>query len=200
MEVYSIGREAGCDIVINDSTDVISRRHAVLTVQSSGKMTITDQSHNGTYVNGIRISPNVPVPVTRKDNISLAHVARLNWDMVPKTTSPLKYAIFGIIGLAVVGGGIFGYNQLTQDTTSPAAPAATDSTAVKKDSTNIKKEEPEQTITPKKTEGKKTSPNKNNKGGSKNNNGSKNKGGSKDNNGSENKGGSQKQEEKTTFR
>lgn len=69
MKVYSIGREHGCDILINDNTDVISRRHAVLNVSPSGKMTIVDQSHNGTYVNGIRISPNVPVPVTRKDNI-----------------------------------------------------------------------------------------------------------------------------------
>ena len=40
MKVYSIGREAGCDIVINDRTDVISRRHAVLNVTSTGKMTI----------------------------------------------------------------------------------------------------------------------------------------------------------------
>lgn len=70
MKAYSIGREMGCDIVINDSTDVISRRHATLNVYPSGKMTIIDMSQNGTYVNGIKISPNVPVPVTRKDNIS----------------------------------------------------------------------------------------------------------------------------------
>lgn len=70
MKALSIGREQGCDIVINDSTDVISRRHAILNISSSGKITIVDQSRNGTYVNGIRISQNVPVPVTRKDIIS----------------------------------------------------------------------------------------------------------------------------------
>lgn len=111
MKVYSIGREAGCDIVINDSTDVISRRHAVLNVMPSGKMTITDQSHNGTYVNGIRISQNVPVPVTRKDNISFAHVARLDWNMVPKTTTPIQYAAIAVVIILLVGCGIFGYNQ-----------------------------------------------------------------------------------------
>ena len=54
MKTYSIGRDLGCDIVINDTTDVVSRRHAVLTVASSGKMTLTDLSSNGTYINGIR--------------------------------------------------------------------------------------------------------------------------------------------------
>lgn len=113
MKVYSIGREHGCDIFINDSTDVISRRHAVLNVSPSGKMTIVDQSHNGTYVNGIRISPNVPVPVTRKDNISFAHVARLDWNMVPKSNSTiLRYVIIGVVALIAVIGGIVGYSAL----------------------------------------------------------------------------------------
>ena len=106
MKAYSIGREAGCNIVINDSTDVISRRHAILNVYSNGKMTITDQSHNGTYVNGIRISQNVPVPVTRKDNISFAHVARLDWNQVPGASgsSTWKIVLFSVLGLLVAGG------------------------------------------------------------------------------------------------
>lgn len=113
MKVYSIGREHGCDIFINDNTDVISRRHAVLNVSPSGKMTIVDQSHNGTYVNGIRISPNVPVPVTRKDNISFAHVARLDWNMVPKSNSAiLRYVVIGVVALVAVIGGVVGYCTL----------------------------------------------------------------------------------------
>ena len=79
MKAYSIGRESGCDIVIYDSTDVVSRRHAVLNVHPNGKMFIIDQSRNGTYVNGIRVTPNVPVPVSRKDIISFAHVVKLDW-------------------------------------------------------------------------------------------------------------------------
>lgn len=102
MKTYSIGRDLNCDIVINDATDVISRRHALLNVTSSGKMTIIDQSSNGTYVNGIRISPNVPVPVTRKDIISLAHVAKLNWSQVPKANQWIKYAVAGAIAVVIV--------------------------------------------------------------------------------------------------
>ena len=113
MKVYSIGRESGCDIVINDNTDVISRRHAVLNVSPSGKMTIVDQSQNGSYVNGIRISRNVPVPVTRKDNISFAHVARLDWNMVPRQqTAIMRYTAMAVVGLAVVGGVVFGITSM----------------------------------------------------------------------------------------
>lgn len=119
MKVYSIGREAGCDIVINDSSDVISRRHAILNVTPSGKMTIVDQSHNGTYVNGIRISPNVPVPVTRKDNVSFAHVARLDWNLIPKPTSIWLYVAIAALAIAAVVGGVILYNYLTKPTTPP---------------------------------------------------------------------------------
>lgn len=129
MKVYLIGREAGCDIVINDSTDVISRRHATLNVTSSGKMTIIDQSHNGTYVNGIRISQNVPVPVTRKDNVSFAHIARLDWNMVPKTTNPVMYVVIALIALAIIAGGIIGYNYYSSSDDNNPTP--TDSIAIK---------------------------------------------------------------------
>lgn len=101
MKSYSIGRDNACDIVLNDHTDVISRRHAVLTVSSSGKMTITDQSTNGTYINGQKISPNVPVPVKRKDTISFAHVSTLDWNMIPKSSQWLTYLLIGL-GLAAI--------------------------------------------------------------------------------------------------
>lgn len=148
MKVYSIGRETGCDIVINDSTDVISRRHAILNVTSMGKMTIVDQSHNGTYVNGIRIAPNVPVPVTRKDSVSFAHVARLDWNRVPKSGEAIKYAIIAVVALAVIaiagfgikaamGGG--GSSAGTQE--KPAAVA--DTTKTQKDEDKQKEEKAE---------------------------------------------------------
>lgn len=112
MKTYSIGRDLNCDIVINDSTDVISRRHALLNVTPSGKMTIIDQSSNGTYVNGIRISQNVPVPVTRKDIVSLAHVAKLDWNQIPKSNQWVKYVIGAAIAVAVILGIIFGIKAL----------------------------------------------------------------------------------------
>ena len=116
MKTYSIGREVGCDIVINDSTDVISRRHAVLNVYPSGKMTIVDSSHNGAYVNGIRISSNVPVPVSRKDNISFAHIARLDWNAIPNPLSVIfKYVLIGVAALFVVGFAILGMGRFMGD-------------------------------------------------------------------------------------
>ena len=117
MKVYSIGREVGCDIVINDRTDVISRRHAILNVMPFGKMTIVDQSQNGTYVNGIRIASNVPVPVTRKDNISFAHVARLDWNMIPNTQAVImRWIVAGLVAVLLIVGGIIGYNQFNKPT------------------------------------------------------------------------------------
>ncbi|MBR1414275.1 MAG: FHA domain-containing protein [Prevotella sp.] len=112
MKIYSIGRDINCNIVIDDNTDVISRRHATLNVSSSGKMTIVDQSHNGTYVNGIRIASNQPVPVTRKDNVSFAHVARLDWNTVPKPISPMVWAAIAVAAVLLVLGIIFGLKAL----------------------------------------------------------------------------------------
>ena len=101
MKTYSIGRDLGCDIVINDNTDVVSRRHAVLNVGSAGKMTITDLSSNGTYVNGIKIAPNVPFPVSRKDTVSFAHVANLDWNIIPKSRTWLTWLIVGLVVAAI---------------------------------------------------------------------------------------------------
>lgn len=134
MKTYSIGRDLNCDIVINDSTDVISRRHALLNVSPSGKMTIIDQSSNGTYVNGIRISPNVPVPVTRKDVVSLAHVAKLDWNQVPKSRMWISYAVgvvlMALIVLAIIFG-VKGRNENANAGSDPVTTELNDSTAIK---------------------------------------------------------------------
>lgn len=137
MKTYSIGRDLNCDIVINDTTDVISRRHALLNVTPSGKMTIIDQSSNGTYVNGIRISPNVPVPVTRKDVISLAHVAKLDWNQIPKSNQWVKYLLGAIAALVVIALAVIGIRSYVNhggqgDETQVTAPADTTEMAKKK--------------------------------------------------------------------
>ena len=135
MKVYSIGRETGCDILINDNTDVISRRHAVLNVSPTGKMTIVDQSQNGTYVNGIRISRNVPVPVTRKDNISFAHVARLDWGQVPSQHSAfVRYATIGGVAVAILVGVVFGLTNTEGGTGGDSVAAQVADSIAKRDS------------------------------------------------------------------
>lgn len=83
---YTIGRDPQADIVINDGSDVVSRLHAILRFNGR-KMTIEDRSKNGTYINGIRISSGVQVPVTRKDRITFSHVADLDWNSVPRPAS-----------------------------------------------------------------------------------------------------------------
>lgn len=143
MKVYSIGREIGCDIIIDDNTDIISRRHAVLNVSPTGKMTIVDMSQNGTYVNGIRISSNVPVPVTRKDNISFAHVAPLNWDRIPNQGAAIvRYAVIAIAAIIIVIGGVAWLGS-EGGGSSDNKPAPVDTTAMKKSSDELKKREKE---------------------------------------------------------
>lgn len=142
MKVYSIGREVGCDIVINDTTNVVSRRHAILNVTSSGKMTIVDQSQNGTYVNGIRISQNVPVPVTRKDNISFAHIARLDWNLVPNTGAALmRYVLLGLAALLFIIGGVWGCHEWNSSQKTDTPVVTVDSNAIKQNEEELKKEE-----------------------------------------------------------
>lgn len=136
MKTYSIGRDLNCDIVINDSTDVISRCHALLNITPSGKMTIIDQSSNGTYVNGIRISQNVPVPVTRKDIVSLAHVAKLDWNQIPKSYQWINYAVGAVAIVVIVLGLVFGVKYLKSNSddnggTNPETIEKVDSTAIK---------------------------------------------------------------------
>lgn len=106
MKSYSIGRDGDCNIVLNDKDDITSRRHAILSVSSSGKMTITDISSNGTYINGQRISSNVAVPVTRKDTVSFAHMQTLDWNAIPRPNQWLRYVIAGLAAAAVIAAGI----------------------------------------------------------------------------------------------
>lgn len=100
MKSYSIGREEACNIVLYDSSNLVSRRHATINVNGS-KMTITDYSSNGTYINGIRISSGTPVPVTRKDVVSFAQACELDWKQIPNPAKKVWTAV--IIALVVIG-------------------------------------------------------------------------------------------------
>ena len=144
MKVYSIGRDLACDIIIDDNTDVISRRHATLNVESTGKMTIVDLSHNGTYVNGIRINQNVPVPVTRNDTVSFAHVAQLDWNQIPNTQGVIiRYVLIALLAVLLIGGAIWGYTSfMSKPAPAPApTPVAVDSAALKKEELKMKEDE-----------------------------------------------------------
>lgn len=103
-KIYTIGREEGCDIIIPDNSNVISRLHATIRIESEDRIYITDQSRNGTYVNGMKISSNVEVPVSRKDVISFAHIVDFDWSLIPRQKNKyLKWAIIIVPFIIIVG-------------------------------------------------------------------------------------------------
>ncbi len=81
---FVIGRDPSNDVVIYDPNDIVSRSHATLRVDGK-KYFIIDHSTNGTYRNGVRLTPNEEYRIDFGDEISFANVARLDWDDVPKS-------------------------------------------------------------------------------------------------------------------
>ena len=103
-KIYTIGRDPQNDIVINDPTNVVSRSHATIKIDGS-KISIIDQSQNGTYVNGMRMSSNQEFPVTRKDSISFANVAELDWSLIPDPRKAyVKVFSMAVLGTVVLAG------------------------------------------------------------------------------------------------
>lgn len=51
MKKIIVGRGLDCDIVIPDERDNVSRHHLVISFNLLGKMTISDTSSNGTFIN-----------------------------------------------------------------------------------------------------------------------------------------------------
>lgn len=122
---YSIGRNA--DNAIPIPHDRVSRYHATLLVDQTGKLFIQDQSLNGTFVNGARISPHVRFPVRRGDAVSFGEAATLDWSLVPRgrgfalpalpnfdvsTLLALDRRVwYGALGLAVLLVGYFAFRR-----------------------------------------------------------------------------------------
>ena len=149
-KIYTIGRDEGCDIVIPDSTDVISRLHATIRIESNDKIFLIDQSRNGTYVNGMKMSSNVEIPVSRKDVVSFANMYNLDWSLVPKHKGNTIKTIFIILGSLIVVTGIayaiisYLNNQEAVDTTTDPTQEETikPDTEVVRDTEVVTKEKP----------------------------------------------------------
>ena len=106
MKIVTIGRGESCDIVINDSQNLISRRHATLRIYPFGKMELIPEGRNGTFVNGFQIPDGVPRKVSRKDVISFAHVRQLNWKEVKDIYRIIRISaaiVAGVIALSIAG-------------------------------------------------------------------------------------------------
>lgn len=166
-KIYTIGREEGCDIVIPDNSDVISRLHATIRIESEDKIYITDQSRNGTYVNGMKISSNVEVPVSRKDVISFAHIVDFDWALIPRQKSQyLKWAVI-MVPLIIIVGFVTFYLLPSEKPIDPPTPVMENrmeiskdtikrDSIVQKDTITVKPKEPVKVQTPR-TEKKKDS-------------------------------------------
>lgn len=104
MKKLTIGRNNACDIIVPDTSDLVSRKQAVLTVSFWGKMVLYDTSNNGTYVNGQRLENGKGIKVTRRDNINFARVADLDWEDVkdPYRKSKIISIICGVSIFIVV--------------------------------------------------------------------------------------------------
>ena len=137
-KVYTIGRDPQSDIVINDSSDVVSRLHATIRVDGS-KMFLIDQSQNGTYVNGMRMSANEEIPITRKDTISFANVAEFDWTLIPdpkkSQIKSIGIVVVSLIALAAIVFGLLYFKSEKGKTTNeePKTTITTDSTSISND-------------------------------------------------------------------
>ena len=104
MKQLTIGRNNACDIIIPDTSDLVSRKQAVLSFSFWGKMVLYDTSNNGTYVNGQRLDNGKGIQVTRNDNVNFARIADLDWDEVKdpyrKSKITLVISIFAIMDTA----------------------------------------------------------------------------------------------------
>lgn len=140
-KVYTIGRDPQSDIFINDNSDVVSRLHATIRIDGS-KMFLVDQSQNGTYVNGMRMSANEEIPVTREDTISFANVAELDWTLLPNPKKTqmrtIGIVVAALIAIAAIVFGVLYFMDDKGKTTNeePSTTIITDSTTISNDEEN----------------------------------------------------------------
>lgn len=102
---YLVGRWNEADIVINDESDQVSRRHAIVTRSLWGKIRLRDISANGTYLNGERLAPDREVTAHRSDKVSLAQVWDFDLRAVPDPYKGLRILLIAsLLALVAIGG------------------------------------------------------------------------------------------------
>jgi len=94
-------------IVLYDSNQKISRNHAILKIDAHSNLFIRDISTNGTYVNGVKINPNVDFPLTKKDNVVFANAQTLDCSLIEFRKVPIlriiyTYELFSILSFIIL--------------------------------------------------------------------------------------------------
>ena len=102
MKKLTIGRNNACDIVIHDTSDLVSRKQAILQCTFWGKMVLYDTSNNGTFVNGQKLENGKGRQVTRKDKVNFARIADLDWKDVKDPYRKEKMISVFIIAIIII--------------------------------------------------------------------------------------------------
>jgi hypothetical protein len=76
---FTIGRDAGCDLVLSDMT--VSRTHAGLRLEASGWLLSDAGSTNGTRLNGWRVTG--PVPIRAGDQVTFGSMTLVITERCP---------------------------------------------------------------------------------------------------------------------
>lgn len=123
MKRLTIGRSNDCDVVIIDETDNISRKHLVISFNFFGKMSVSDTSSNGTFINGTRMLKGATIPVTTNDTIRLGNKIDLDWSLIkdPYKTVRIVSLIALVMVLAIILclGGWQLYNEKIKEKETP---------------------------------------------------------------------------------
>lgn len=117
MKRIIIGRGIDCDIVIPDEKDNVSRHHLVISFGLFGKMTISDTSSNGTFVNDRKLLKGASVPVTREDKVRLGSQWTLDWTLVKDPYVATRRILLGVAIfciLVLIGVGAWYYYKSSQ--------------------------------------------------------------------------------------
>lgn len=80
-KIYKIGRDSSNDIIIQDPSKSVSRYHTIIEIIGS-KYYLTDNSSNGTWINGQRIEKKLRYEISSADNILLANKIKLDLDFL----------------------------------------------------------------------------------------------------------------------
>lgn len=102
MKRIVIGRGNDCDIIIPDEHDNVSRHHAVISIDFFGRMTLSDTSSNGTFINGIRMLKGASIPVSREDEIQLGGAWIFDWSLVDDPYRKLRYVCITISAFVIL--------------------------------------------------------------------------------------------------
>lgn len=116
MKKIIIGRGRSCQIRLEDDTDTISRRQAVITVSFFGKMCIYDTSSHGTYVNGERVLIPDGRPITRQDKVNFCNLQDLDWSLVRDPYHRIKVALIcTVLAIVIVGVSLLSFSIISNN-------------------------------------------------------------------------------------